>query len=55
MDVSGTVDRSVVRMVIGIGNWVLERIFGCERNSWWFSGENGDWVRELSGGENIWM
>jgi len=26
--VSGTVDSSVVRMVIGLGNWVLGRIFG---------------------------
>jgi len=34
LDVSGTVDRSVVRMVIGLGNWVLGRIFGCEWNRW---------------------
>ena len=26
--VSGTVDSSVVRMVIGLANWVLGRIFG---------------------------
>ena len=25
---SGTVDSSVVRMVIGLANWVLGRIFG---------------------------
>jgi len=34
MDVSVTVDRSVVRKVIGIGNCVLGRIYGCEWNSW---------------------
>jgi len=33
LDVSGTVDISVVRMAIGLGNWVLGRIYGCEWNS----------------------
>ena len=33
MDVSGTVDSSVVRMVFGLGNCVLGRIFECEWNS----------------------
>jgi len=32
MDVSGRVDSSVARNVIGLGNWVLPRIFGCEWN-----------------------
>ena len=26
----------------------------CEWNSRYFSGENGDWLSELSAGENIW-
>jgi hypothetical protein len=34
---------------------VLGRIFGCERNILEFRGENSDWVKELSVGENIWM
>jgi len=55
MDVSGTVDSSVVRMEIGLGNCGLGRIYGYEWNSWYFSGEKGDWVRELSAWENIWM
>ena len=29
-------------------------IFECEWNSRQFSGENGDWLSELSAGENIW-
>jgi len=29
-------------------------IFECEWNSRYFSGENGDWLSELSAGENIW-
>ena len=34
---------------------MLRRIFGYEWNSCNLSGENGDWVRELSVGENVWM
>jgi len=34
LNVTGTFDSSVVRMVIGLGNWVLWRIYGCEWNSW---------------------
>ena len=29
-------------------------IFQCEWNSRQFSGENGDWLSELSAGKNIW-
>jgi len=39
---------------IKIGEIKIFVIFESEWNSRYFSGENGDWLSELSAGENIW-
>jgi hypothetical protein len=42
-------------MVIGLGNWVLGRIFGRERDRWWLSGEKGVGVGGRGVGKKTWM
>jgi hypothetical protein len=39
---------------IKVGETKICVIFECKWNSRYFSGENDDWLSELSSGENIW-
>jgi hypothetical protein len=43
LDVSGNVDSSVVRMVIGIGDSVVGRMIGSEWSRGWVRGGEGGW------------